>query len=213
MNYKNKLILIILIFQALCFSSCSKIYKKILNPSDHAGQNNANSNDYFASNSKSTMDADIGGQLINAAKSIEKSLATLAAAQEINNIPVLNTAPLLTPEGGMGGTADIDWTGPLEPLLEKIASMTEYKLKILGSKPAIPIIVSVTQNHAIIADILKNASLQAGKRVNVVVFPANKIIELRYRFGPYESSLPNNDQSKYSNKPSISHTINDKKHD
>lgn len=213
MNYKNKLILMFLIFETLCFSGCSKLYKKILNTSDHTKQNDYNSNDYFASSSKSTIDADIGVQLVNAAKSIEKSLATLAAAQEISNMPVLNTAPLLTPEGGMGGTADIDWTGPIEPLLEKIASMTDYKLKILGSRPAIPIIVSVTQNHAIIADILKNASLQAGKRANIVVFPANKIIELRYRFGPYESSLPNNDQNKYPNKPTIEHRRQGKKHD
>jgi defect-in-organelle-trafficking protein DotD len=134
-------------------------------------------------------------QLITSAKSIEKSLANLAASQEMNNIPVLNTAPLITPEGGMGHTADIDWTGPIEPLLQKIAAMTNYNLKVLGSPSPIPIIISITQTKAIIADILKNASLQAGKRVNIVVFPANRIIELRYRFGPYNSKPANNHET------------------
>lgn len=127
---------------------------------------------------------DISAQLISSARSIEKSLATLAATQETINIPVLNTIPLITQEGGMGGTADIDWTGPLEPLLEKVCSMTNYNLKIMGNTPSIPVIVSITQEKAIIADILKNACLQAGKRAHIVVFPASKVVELRYRFGP-----------------------------
>lgn len=122
-------------------------------------------------------------QLVETAQSIERSLAMLAMAQEANNPPLMNTAPLITPEGGMGGTADIDWTGPIEPLLKKLADMTEYNLKILGNDPSVPIIISITQTKAVIADIVKNASLQAGKRANVMVFPANKIIELRYSSG------------------------------
>lgn len=128
-------------------------------------------------------DDNIRKSLVEVAQSIERSLATLAASQETKNPPVLNTAPLITAEGGMGGTADIDWTGPIEPLLTKIADMSEYKLKILGNVPTIPIMVSITQNKSVIADILKNAALQAGRRATVVVFPANKVIELRYKAG------------------------------
>lgn len=119
-------------------------------------------------------------ELITAARSVENSLALLARAQEEHNVPLLNTTPLVTPEGGMGGTADIDWTGPIEPLLRKLADLTDYKIKVLGNSPAIPIIVSITQNKAVIADILKNAGMQAGKRANIVVFPANRVIEVRY---------------------------------
>lgn len=126
---------------------------------------------------------EIEKQLAEAAISIERSLGTLAMTQETSNPPLLNTAPLVTPEGGMGGTADIDWTGPIEPLIHKIADMTDYRLKVLGNEPAIPIVVSISQNKAVIADILKNTSLQAGKRANIMVFPANRVIELRYRTG------------------------------
>lgn len=119
-------------------------------------------------------------ELLTAAKSVQSSLALLARTQEQNHVPLLNTAPLLTPEGGMSGTVDIDWTGPIEPLVQKLAEMTEYKVKVLGTEPGIPVIVSIAQNNAIIADILKNAGMQAGKRANIVVFPANRVIELRY---------------------------------
>ncbi len=118
--------------------------------------------------------------LLTSAKTIENSLALLARAQTDENVPLLNTTPLVTAEGGMGNTADIDWTGPIEPLIRKIADMTDYKLKILGNSPTIPIIVSISQDQAVIADILKNAGMQAGKRANIVVFPANRVIEVRY---------------------------------
>ena len=132
---------------------------------------------------KVVNNAEIEKQLVETARSIERSLALLAMTQEANNPPLLNTAPLVTPEGGMGITATIDWSGPLGSLVKRIADMTDYKVKILGNEPQIPIIVSITQNKAIVADLLKNASLQAGKRANIIVFPANRIIEIRYRSG------------------------------
>lgn len=133
-----------------------------------------------ASAAKMPYNSVVEQELVAAAKTIEGSLALLARSQEENNVPLLNTAPLLTPEGGMSGTADIDWTGPIEPLVRKLADMTDYKLKVLGNAPTIPIIVSISQDQAVIADILKNAGMQAGKRANIVVFPANRIIEVRY---------------------------------
>jgi len=119
-------------------------------------------------------------KLVEAANSIERSLGTLAMLQEHKAPPLLNTEPLITPEGGMGVCADIDWTGPIEPLIRKLAELTNYRVKILGNEPAIPIVVSISQEKAIVADILKNAGLQAGKRANLLVFPANRIIEIRY---------------------------------
>lgn len=133
-----------------------------------------------ARSSKVPYNSVVEQELITAAKTIESSLGMLARAQEENNIPLLNTAPLVTPEGGMSGTADIDWTGPIEPLIRKLADMTDYKVKVLGNTPTIPIIVSISQDKAVIADILKNAGMQAGKRANIVVFPANRVIEVRY---------------------------------
>lgn len=122
----------------------------------------------------------IEGQLIASAKSIERSLNTLASAQEAENPPIINTGPLVTPEGGMGGIVNIDWTGPIAPLLDRISKMTDYRLKILGNEPAIPIVVTITAKRAILAEILQNASFQAAKRAHVLVFPENRVIELRY---------------------------------
>jgi defect-in-organelle-trafficking protein DotD len=133
-----------------------------------------------ANSSKVAFNTVVEQELVASARTIENALALLARTQEEHNVPLLNTAPLITPEGGMSGTADIDWTGPIEPLVRKLADMTDYKVKVLGIAPTIPIIVSISQDQAIIADILKNAGMQAGKRANIVVFPANRVIEVRY---------------------------------
>jgi defect-in-organelle-trafficking protein DotD len=118
--------------------------------------------------------------LLETAQSIEKSLAVLASAQEAKSPPVVNTEPLITPEGGMGGTADIDWVGPLGPLVNQLAEMSNYRVKFLGMPPTIPIVVSITAKQTVIAELLQNASLQAGQRAKILVFPENRVIEVRY---------------------------------
>lgn len=124
--------------------------------------------------------SNVESQLLAAAQSIEESLNTLAAAEKAESAPILNTEQLITPEGGMGGTADVDWTGPIGPLVEKIARLTHYHVKVLGNEPAIPILVSIKTKRGVIADILQNASFQAGKRAHILVFPNEHVIEVRY---------------------------------
>lgn len=124
--------------------------------------------------------SDVEYQLAKAAMSVEDSLRTLAATQQINTKHAINTDILITPQGGMGGLASIDWSGPIEPLLEKIGEMTRYRVKVFGPIPHIPVIVSISSRERLIADVLKDAGLQAGNRANLVVYPTNRIIELRY---------------------------------
>lgn len=123
---------------------------------------------------------DVSRNLDDVAFSVENSLRTLAATKEIREMNAINTAPLVTPEGGMGHRATVDWAGPIEPLLHKVAELSRYKVKVLGPSPAIPVVVSITAQHRMIADIVKDAGLQAGNRAQLVVYPENRIIELRY---------------------------------
>ncbi len=132
------------------------------------------------SKQNSTTPLNVESQLLATAQSIEESLGILAAAEKAENPPILNTAPLTTPEGGMGGKVDIEWTGPIGPLIDRVAELTNYRVKTLGQEPAIPILVSISMKKAVIADILQNASLQVGKRAYILVFPESRLIEVRY---------------------------------
>lgn len=119
-------------------------------------------------------------ELAKAAQNIESSLNVLAAAKVSEDPPLIDTAPLITAEGGMGGKVNLDWVGPIAPLLQKMAEISNYRLKVLGKEPAIPILVSISNRDAIVADVVKNASLQARAKATVMVFPDSKVIELRY---------------------------------
>src|SRR3990167_11038115 len=110
------------------------------------GCNSALTKNSQANASRVPLNSEVEAQLIAAAHSVESSLSILARNQDDHTVSLLNTTPLITPEGGMSGTADIDWTGPIEPLLRKLADMTDYKLKVLGNSPTIPIIVSIFEN-------------------------------------------------------------------
>jgi len=126
------------------------------------------------------QDICINEKLSDTASAIDRSLRILAQAQKIECMNAINTAPLVTAKGGMGCKAHLDWSGPIEPLLYEVARLTDYRVKILGNTPPIPIIVSITAENRTIADIVKDAGLQAGKRANLVVYPCSRIIELRY---------------------------------
>ena len=123
---------------------------------------------------------DVDQRLTDVACAVQDSLRTLAASKEPYIQNAINTDPLVTPEGGMGIRTTLDWSGPIEPLLYELAHMSRYDVKVLGPSPAIPVVVTVMGEQRCIADLIKDAGLQAARRANVVVYPASRIIELRY---------------------------------
>ena len=132
-----------------------------------------------ASNSKSELHkAEV--ELATAANSVSKSLQELVEINRAAHPHAKLSQPLDPMAIGMGQLGSIDWNGPVAPLVKKIAEATGYKLKTLGTAPAIPILVSVNAKDTPLADILRDAEFQCGNRANIVVYPATKIIELRY---------------------------------
>ncbi len=121
-----------------------------------------------------------GASLAEASYSISRSLVDLAAtAQAAHPMPCI--APSPNPAAyGMGGLATIDWSGPIEPVIAQIARVSNYHLRVLGTEPAIPVLVTVYDKNMMIADILRDIGYQGGRRAAVVVFPESRVIELRY---------------------------------
>ena len=169
---KKNAFTILSLFMLMLQSGCSVLKET---PPNNASMDLATSGSKDPFNSRTIED-----QLVHAAKSIEQSLSVLAAAEQAESPPILDTAPLTTPEGGMSGKVDLEWTGPLAPLVQKIADLSQYRVKFLGKEPPIPILISISVKAVMMADVLQNASLQAGKRAYILVFPNDKIIEVRY---------------------------------
>lgn len=126
------------------------------------------------------MHDDAEVKLVEAATSVSKSLDDLANIERAM-YPYLRLPQPENPAAiGMQQLASVDWNGPAEPLLAKIAQATHYRLRIIGQKPAAPVLVSVTHKNEPMADILRDVTYQSMKRANIVLYPGSHVIEMRY---------------------------------
>lgn len=118
--------------------------------------------------------------LAEASYSVSRSIVNLAeTAQAAHPNPKL--APPPSPGSyGMGMATSIDWSGPVEPLLRTMAKTADYRLRTLGTPPAIPVIITIYAKNEMLGDILRDVGYQTGRRASVVVFPESRVIELRY---------------------------------
>lgn len=118
--------------------------------------------------------------LAEASYSVSRSISSLSeTAQAAHPLPKLDPPP--NPASyGMAGLTSVDWSGPVEPLVRQIAKVTGYRVRVLGTEPAIPVLVTVYDKNMMVADILRDVGFQCGRRAAVVVYPESRVIEIRY---------------------------------
>lgn len=118
--------------------------------------------------------------LAEASYSVSRSMVDLAeTAQAAHPLPDL--APPPSPATyGMAGLTTVDWSGPIEPLVRQLAFAANYRVRVLGTNPAIPVMVSVYTKNTMLGDILRDVAYQGGRRAQVVVYPESRVVELRY---------------------------------
>lgn len=122
---------------------------------------------------------DAGIQLAEAARSVSQSLNELKSLEKTASPPV-KPLPYPTASGLEKIIASVDWSGPIEPLLHHIAKLANFRLEIIGHHPAIPVLVTISEQNTPLNYIIRNANLQAGNRANIAVYPGIHTIELRY---------------------------------
>jgi defect-in-organelle-trafficking protein DotD len=118
--------------------------------------------------------------LAEASYAVSRSIASLSeTAQAAHPLPALQ-APPSPASYGMAGLTSIDWSGPVEPLVKQLAQAANYKVRILGTQPAIPVLVTIYDKNRMLADVLRDVGYQCGQRAVVVVYPESRVVELRY---------------------------------
>lgn len=118
--------------------------------------------------------------LAEASYSVSRSIVDLAETAQAAH-PLPDIAPPPSPASyGMGGLTTVDWSGPIEPLIRQIAKAADYRVRIVGTRPAIPVLVTIYQKNAMLGDILRDVGYQGGERASVLIFPESRVIELRY---------------------------------
>jgi len=118
--------------------------------------------------------------LAEASYSVSRSISSLSETAQAAH-PIAKLDPPPNPASyGMAGLTSIDWSGPVQPLLKQMAIAAGYRLTVLGTEPAIPVMVTVYDKNMMLADILRDVGFQCGRRATVVIYPDSRVIELRY---------------------------------
>ena len=130
-----------------------------------------------------SKDRNAQAQVATAASSVSGSLQELSAI-DMANTPTSKQNKIGHPFNpritGMTGLASIDWNGPVQPILKKIASASGYRLRVIGVQPPIPVLVLVNAENQPLADILRNVMYQTHNKATIKVYPKTHILELRY---------------------------------
>ncbi|HVX00955.1 MAG TPA: DotD/TraH family lipoprotein, partial [Candidatus Babeliaceae bacterium] len=81
-----------------------------------------------------------GASLAEASYAVSRSIVSLSeTAQAAHPLPKLDPPP--NPASyGMAGLVSVDWSGPIEPLIRQMAKATGYRVRVLGTQPAIPVL-------------------------------------------------------------------------
>ena len=142
----------------------------------------ASSGSTSTSGGSGSTPADVQSQLTQAANSVQASLQELAAIEKLqaqNNVslPLSNIN-----DPALNQMIAIQWYGPIEGLLAKVAGSTGYQFQVFGTPPSLPVLVNIdtTAAPASAINIIRNADLQAGLKVEILIFPSEKIMSLRY---------------------------------
>jgi defect-in-organelle-trafficking protein DotD len=118
-------------------------------------------------------------RLASAVDRASTALQTLASVEQARNPGVPLQVPSDVPQE-LRRTISVDWVGPVEPLMRRLADRAGYQMQINGDKPSVPIVVSVQAQEKSVVEVLRDVGLQAGRRADVAVDPDRRIVELNY---------------------------------
>jgi hypothetical protein len=156
---------------ALTLAGCSsqpkpeRIMKYITTDSAPVGSNNASTEQ----------------ELMQASSSVSTSMQNLSAVQSAATPAVRTPAPI-TPQGtGMTQRVSINWIGPVQPILQKLAGNAGYRVQVIGSKPSMPIIVSINVHNQALADIYRSIVYQSQSQASLSLHASQRLIILHYK--------------------------------
>ncbi len=120
-------------------------------------------------------------KLAEAADSVSNSLNELARIQAEATPAIKGPHELPDPSTlGLRQVGTVDWSGPIEPLLEQIAQSMSYRMRVIGRRPKVALIVTISVKNTAMATILRDIDYQATNKAFVAVYPQTRVIELRY---------------------------------
>lgn len=121
---------------------------------------------------------DASYQIAEATKAATNALAKLAKVQRSQH-PDYYKTPHQVIKSKVKGTISLNYIGPIEPLLQKIAKNAHLKFKKMGKATGTPIIISIKYENSTLADAIENIAYQAQNHA-VVEITKSGDVQIRY---------------------------------
>jgi defect in organelle trafficking protein DotD len=118
-------------------------------------------------------------RLASAVDRASAALQTLASVEQARNPGVAMQAAPYAPQE-LRRTVSVNWVGPIEPVVQKLADRAGYRLQVNGDVPPVPVIISLNVVEKSVVETLRDVGLQAGQRADIAVDPERRIVELNY---------------------------------
>ena len=129
----------------------------------------------------------IDGSLAKAASQASESLQSLALLEKSKFTDNHPDKQLSLPLENIHNQAldenmQIQWYGPAEPILQRMANKTGYKLQVYGKTPQLPVLVNIdTTTHSQSSlEIIRNIDVQCANKAKIFILPKQRVISLRY---------------------------------
>lgn len=81
---------------------------------------------------------------------------------------------------GFEVTASFDFVGEADIAAQSLAKLAGYQFRAVGRKPEIPILVNLHADQKPLHDVVHDFAAQLGAKARYSIFPAAKVVELRY---------------------------------
>ena len=158
-----------LIFMLLPFTGCGSSYYSV----------DVDKEPIESPDTATYVDKTLTAQISNLEKDL-KNFSNFFLFQD-KEIKLPRRDALVTDNYVLNRTVFIDWSGPVEQLLNDISGLTGYKVQVIGSKSIIPPIVTLNHQNIKLVDVVRDVALQIHQKADLIVFPDEQLIELRYR--------------------------------
>jgi len=119
-------------------------------------------------------------KLAEAANSVSDSMHEMARVEKVIRPPNKDNILTIPNAYNLQARASVDWSGPIEEVTARIAKAAHFRLRVLGTEPAVPVLVSLNSKDQSLAEILRDIDYKAGKKAFIHVYPNSQVVELRY---------------------------------
>ena len=117
--------------------------------------------------------------LAEAADKASNALETLAAVEQ-NRAPGIAVEPIHNAPPELERAMTVNWIGPPEQILKRLADRASYSYLTVGNRPPVPPVITLNAENERVIDLLRDVGLQLGVRADVKVDSIQKTIELHY---------------------------------